>query len=57
MIQTKMNEVNLHSAETKGTMSTFFKYIFYIFLIQILVVFAGYLYSKLRVDPNDKKFV
>ncbi|RCH87134.1 hypothetical protein CU097_002357 [Rhizopus azygosporus] len=57
MIQNQMKEVNLHSSETRGAMFTFFKYIFYIFLVQIVIVFAGSLYSKLRVNHHDKKFV
>lgn len=52
-----MNEVKLHSAETKGTMSTFLKYIFYAFVAQFLFGIAVYLYWKLRVERNDKKFV
>ncbi|KAI8643490.1 hypothetical protein BD408DRAFT_149849 [Parasitella parasitica] len=57
MMQKKMNEVNLHSAETKGTMSSLLKYIFYAFIAQFLFGIAGYLYWKLRVERNDKKFV
>ncbi|KAG2197099.1 hypothetical protein INT46_008700 [Mucor plumbeus] len=57
MMQKKMNEVNLHSAETKGTMSSLLKYIFYAFVAQFLFGIAGYLYWKLRVERNDKKFV
>lgn len=57
MMKVKLNEVNLNSAETKGSLSTFLKYIFYAFLAQFLFGFAGYLYWKLRVERNDKKFV
>ncbi|OAD08982.1 hypothetical protein MUCCIDRAFT_89854 [Mucor lusitanicus CBS 277.49] len=57
MMQKKMNEVNLHSAETKGTMSSLLKYIFYAFVAQFLFGIAAYLYWKLRVERNDKKFV
>jgi mannose-binding lectin 1 len=52
-----MSEVYAHSAETKGTMSTLLKYIFYALVTQFLLGIAGYLYWKLRVDRNDKKFV
>lgn len=45
------------SNETRGTMSTMFKYILYAFLIQGVVGFAMYLYYKLRVDRNEKKFL
>ncbi len=57
MMSKKLTEVNLRSAETKGTMSSFLKYIFYAFLAQFLFGIAGYLYWKLRVERNDKKFV
>lgn len=45
------------SAETKGTMSTLFKYILYAFGVQAAIGCALYLYWKLRVERNEKKFL
>ena len=55
--QKRMNEIGKDSAETRGTMSTLFKYIFYAFGVQAVVGFAIYLYWKLRVERNEKKFL
>ncbi|KAI8886725.1 hypothetical protein K501DRAFT_213266, partial [Backusella circina FSU 941] len=40
-MQKKMSEVYAHSAETKGTMSTLLKYIFYALVTQFLLGIAG----------------
>ncbi|KAL1934117.1 hypothetical protein VTP01DRAFT_6299 [Rhizomucor pusillus] len=55
--QKRINEMTKDSAETKGTMSTLFKYILYAFGVQAAIGCALYLYWKLRVERNEKKFL
>ncbi|CAO3642159.1 unnamed protein product [Cunninghamella blakesleeana] len=53
----KFSEISKGSEETKGTMSTLIRYIFYACGLQASVGLALYIYWKLRVDKNEKKFV
>ncbi|CDS07930.1 hypothetical protein LRAMOSA01879 [Lichtheimia ramosa] len=55
--QKRMNEIGKDSAATRGTLSTLFKYILYAFAVQAVVGLGIYLYWKLRVERNEKKFL
>ena len=55
--QKRMNEIGKDSAATRGTLSTLFKYILYAFGVQAVVGLGIYLYWKLRVERNEKKFL
>ncbi|CAO3592396.1 unnamed protein product [Absidia cylindrospora] len=56
-LQGKLSEMTKDSAETKGTMSTLIKYVLYACGLQGLVGIGAYLYWKLRVEKNEKKFL
>ncbi|KAI9300533.1 concanavalin A-like lectin/glucanase domain-containing protein [Cunninghamella echinulata] len=53
----KLSEITKGSEEARGTMSTLIRYIFYACGLQASVGLALYIYWKLRVEKNDKKFV
>lgn len=56
-LQGKLSEITKDSAEAKGTISTLIKYILYACGLQGVVGLAIYLYWKLRVEKNEKKFL
>lgn len=56
-LQGKLSEMTKDSAEAKGTMSTLIKYVLYACGLQALVGIGFYMYWKLRVERNEKKFL
>ncbi|KAI8067753.1 legume-like lectin family-domain-containing protein [Gongronella butleri] len=56
-IHGKLTEITKESAEAKGTLSTLIKYILYAVGLQATVGLAVYIYWKVRVERNDKKFL